>query len=568
MALLGPSFQIGRSALAAYQSALAIVGQNIANVGNPEYTRLSGRLAPQLGGASLGGAAPGAGVRLAQLNRHIDESIEAQLRLSLATRSGADLRKQQLSRVESLYNELSDQDLSTQLTHFFSSFGEVQTAPTDNAPRQGVIVAADAMIRTLQRQRTGLLTQIGDLNKLAMEGARRAGEIAGEIAYLNEQIVSEEARSQGVSGPLRDRRDTLLKELSEYMNTSVREQPNGSINVYVGSQPLVEFNRSRGLTTQVELVDGFERAAVRFADDQSTVVMRAGKLHGIVDTRDVQLAGQVRRLDQLARGVIREVNQVHAQGRGLSAWTSISSTNAAADPGAALNTGAAGLPFEVKNGTFIVHVRDKATGQEITRQVEIDLDGIGANDTTLATLANDLDEVPGLAATVGTDGRLNISGEAGQEFWFSEDSSGVLSAVGVGAFFSGVDAATIAIRDDLRADPRLIAASASGQTNDGDNAGKLALVGDAASALLASQTIHDFHAQTISALAVTTAGAQSEFDASDAVFSSLTAQREAVSGVSLDEEALNLQKYERAFQGASRYLTVLDSLADEVLALV
>ena len=35
MGLLGPSFQIGRSALAAYQAAIAVVGQNIANVGNP-----------------------------------------------------------------------------------------------------------------------------------------------------------------------------------------------------------------------------------------------------------------------------------------------------------------------------------------------------------------------------------------------------------------------------------------------------------------------------------------------------------------------------------------------------
>ncbi|QOJ14716.1 MAG: flagellar hook-associated protein FlgK [Planctomycetia bacterium] len=568
MALLGPSFQTGRSALAAYQSALAIVGQNIANVGNPNYTRLSGRLTPQLGGPTLGGVAPGAGVRLSHLNRHIDESIESQLRLAIATRSGADVRRTQLSRVESLYNELTEQDLSTQLTQFFSSFGEVQTAPADGAPRQGVLVAADAMVRTIRRQRSGLLTQISDLNQLAVEGARRAGEIAREIAQINQQVVSEEARGQSVSGPLRDRRDTLLKELADYMNVQVREQPNGSVNVYVGSQPLVEFNRSRGLTTQIELVDGYERASIRFADDQSSVVLRAGKLAGIVETRDVHLVNQLDRLDGLARGLIREVNQVHGQGRGLTGYSSMQSAHFAANPAAPLGSTAAGLPFPVQNGTMIVHVRDPQTGQEITRQIEIDLDGIGSNDTTLETLANDLDEVPGLNAFVGSDGRLNISGENGQQFWFTEDSSGVLSAVGIGAFFTGTDAATIDVSADLRRDPGLIAASASGAINDGDNAGLLAVLGDRASGLLGGVGLHTYHSRTISELAVSTAAALGELDASDTVFASLTAQRESISGVSLDEEAINLQKFERAFQGATRYLTVLDSLADEVLSLV
>ena len=53
MAILGSAFQIGRSALAAYQSAIAITGQNIANVGNANYTRQSGRLAALSGGMTL-----------------------------------------------------------------------------------------------------------------------------------------------------------------------------------------------------------------------------------------------------------------------------------------------------------------------------------------------------------------------------------------------------------------------------------------------------------------------------------------------------------------------------------
>ncbi|HPM23874.1 MAG TPA: flagellar basal body rod C-terminal domain-containing protein, partial [Phycisphaerae bacterium] len=87
-------------------------------------------------------------------------------------------------------------------------------------------------------------------------------------------------------------------------------------------------------------------------------------------------------------------------------------------------------------------------------------------------------------------------------------------------------------------------------------------------ALLGGVSIEAYHAMTINGLAVTTAAASTAQEAADMVYSSLLAQREATSGVSLDEEAINLTKYERAFQGASRFLNVLDSLSDEILSLV
>ena len=48
----------------------------------------------------------------------------------------------------------------------------------------------------------------------------------------------------------------------------------------------------------------------------------------------------------------------------------------------------------------------------------------------------------------------------------------------------------------------------------------------------------------------------------------LLAQREALSGVSLDEEAINLIRQQRAFQGASRLIAAVDELMQQILALV
>lgn len=567
MGLLGPSFQIGRSALAAYQSAIAVVGQNIANVGNPDYTRQTTRLSSVVGGPVLGGIAPGAGVRVSALRRHIDEAIENQLRTALGNREGANVTQASLSRVETLYNELTDQDLSSQLGEFFASFSRLQTSPEEMTTRNLVISAADILVRTIHRQRSGLLQLTRDMNQEVEFAAQRAGEITAEIARLNQKVVAAEARGQGASGPLRDRRDALLRELAQIMQIQVREQQNGSINVYVGGEPLVEFDRSRGPKVERVRDNGLERTEVRFADTNGTVVLRGGQLFGLTQARDVHLAEQIERLDRLANAVIFEVNRIHTTGRGLVGYTSMTGTYDVLDPNAALNSSGAGLPFPVVNGTLIVHVRDKATNTEITRQIDVDLDGIGA-DTTLADLAASLNAVGGISSSVTTDNRLRIDAANGFEIWFSEDSSGALAALGVGTFFQGQTAADIAVNESIRNDARLISTSLTGEPGDGQNAGRLARVADAASSLLSAFSVEEFHAATIGGLAVTVSIARTEAEASDAVYSGLLAQREAVSGVSLDEEAINLAKFERSFQGAARFLSVLDRLADEVLALV
>lgn len=567
MAILGASFQIGRSALAAYQSAISIAGQNIANIGNPNYTRMTGRLNALEGGPTLGGVSAGGGVNLSALERHVDEALEARLRMAIGSLAASQSSYQTLGEIEALYNELTDYDLSTQLAYFFNTFADLQNDPSEMTARNLVLEEADAIIRTLQRQRGTLLDKADDLNTAIEQATERASEIADEIASLNELIVVQESRGPGFSAPLRDRRDGLLRELSELMDIEVRERSNGSINVYIGSEPLVEFNRSRGLSVETVLEDGLARATVRFADNNGTVIIRDGRLAAQLEARDAHLIGQVDALDELARGLIYEVNRVHSTGRGLIGYTSLTGTYAVDDTTAALNGTQAGLPFPIENGSFIVHVRNQDSGQTITRLIEVDLDGIG-QDTSLDSLMQQLDAVPGLNASITTDNRLQLDPEGGNEIWFSEDSSGALAALGVATFLDGTDAATIEVTEAVRNDARLIAASLSGETGDGDNAGRLAVLGKASSSLLNNQSVQDYQAAMVNEVAIQASAAYTAHEAADAVYGSLLAQRESVSGVSLDEEVINLTRYEYAFQGAARYLGVLDTLSLEVLNLV
>lgn len=569
VALLGASFQIGRSALAAYQAAIAVAGQNIANLGNPDYTRQTGRLSALIGGPVLGGVAPGGGVRLGELQRHVDEALENRLRLATGQRSASDTVARTLYQTETIYNELTEQDVSTQLGALFASFAQLQANPQDASTRNLVVASADDLVRSFSRQRAALLGQVRDLNQEAIDAVRRANGLISEIAALNERIVATESDGASVAGALRDRRDGLLRSLSELMDVQVRQQRSGSINLYVGSEPLVEFNRARGLVVETELADGLELSRIRFADDRGLVRPGGGRLGGVLAARDKHVVGQFERLDRLARGLIWEVNRIHSGGVGTVGYESVTSNYAVRDAGAALSAAEAGLAFPVVNGTFQVKVRDRDTGAIITRQIEVDLDGLGGDDTTLARLAGTLDGVPGLRAEVTGDRRLRVTADAGSEFWFNEDESGALAALGVAAFFSGTSAGDIEVDAQVRGDVRRIATSLAGGLNDGRIAGAIAgLAGSSAvSALLDFQSVSDFHAGSVGMLAVEGAAARTAAEASEAVYAALYAQREAISGVSLDEEAINLSRFERAFQGATRYIGVLDTLTSELLSI-
>jgi flagellar hook-associated protein 1 FlgK len=54
-------------------------------------------------------------------------------------------------------------------------------------------------------------------------------------------------------------------------------------------------------------------------------------------------------------------------------------------------------------------------------------------------------------------------------------------------------------------------------------------------------------------------------DSSDSVLASLAESRDSVSGVSLDEEGVNLIAYQKSYDAAARYMTVLDEIMDKLI---
>jgi flagellar hook-associated protein 1 FlgK len=150
---------------------------------------------------------------------------------------------------------------------------------------------------------------------------------------------------------------------------------------------------------------------------------------------------------------------------------------------------------------------------------------------------------------------------------FSQDSSGTLAAVGINTFFDGSTARDIKLNATVQGDPALLAAAKNGEPADNQTARLVAGLETKAITALKGQNLKDTYQSTVTAVGVAAASAKTDAEATQAVTDTLTAQREALSGVSLDEEAINLMKEQRAFQGAARVISAVDEMLKTLLAI-
>ncbi|MGB7159839.1 MAG: flagellar hook-associated protein FlgK [Tepidisphaeraceae bacterium] len=566
MSLIG-ALNIGKSALATQQAAIQTTGNNIANAGNADYTRQTARISPTKDHQIRPGVFIGTGVNLTSIQRHIDEALEGRIRGSISDNESADTTQQWIGRVESVLNELSDDDLSSQLSTFFNSWSNLANKPQDVGLRQVVVQNGDTVASWMQTLRGQLGALRSDVDSRLTAQVNDANELSEQIADLNTEIVLSEGGGSGQANGLRDQRDGLIKQLSQLIDVRAVEQTNGTLNLYVGSDPLVLNGESRGLTMRQETIDGEVSTIVVFKQNDGNVRMTSGQVGALSDVRK-QLGDYLDKLDTLAGNIIFELNKLHGSGQGLEGFANVSATNTVTDPTVALNDEQSGLAFKPNNGSFVVHVKDKASGLVTSTLIEVDLDGLNADDTTLNDLTTALDNVADLSATSAA-GLLKIAADSNDvEISFSQDSSGVLAALGVNSFYTGRDAGDIAVSATIKANPSLLAAAKNGEK--GDNQTALAIAGLESAKLpsLDGASLKEKYQSLVNEVAIAASDAKTNAEATRVVKETLEAQREALSGVSLDEEAINLIRQQRAFQGASRLIAAVDELMQTILQLV
>ena len=146
------------------------------------------------------------------------------------------------------------------------------------------------------------------------------------------------------------------------------------------------------------------------------------------------------------------------------------------------------------------------------------------------------------------------------------DAQGLLAALGVNALLRGNSAASFGLEPDIAADPTLIAAGCSGASGDNANALRLADLADLRLEALGGETVSGFLSRLIGKVGTDAAAAQRVEQSTLLLRDAAENQREAVSGVNQDEEAVNLIRFQQIYQFASRYIKTIDDLMNLLLS--
>jgi flagellar hook-associated protein 1 FlgK len=546
-----------------------VTGNNIANAGTEGYSRQVARLAPIGDTMSASGKYVGTGVGVTSIQRQVSGALNEGLRDASSEQSAADTLNAQLTQLQSTFGALNDSDISSQLTSFFNSFSTLANNPANPGQRAVVIQSGESLAENLKLLRSQVTTMRQNTQAQISTVVKTADSLAQQIATLNGQIA---AAGPQQSNALMDQRDIALSQLAEIMDIRVIDQGGGNLNVLAGSVPLVTGNVSRGITTkQVQDPTGtYDSTQVVFGDNGDEMTISGGQLGGLINARDNYITPAVATIDQLAGGLINAVNTIHSQGQGLAGFSTVIGTTQVLDPTAALNAANTGIAFPPANGSFNLYMKDAVSGQITTKQINVNLSGQGTQ-TTLAGLAAAITAAGGgtVTGTVSPAGKLVIaSSNSNVTFGFGEDTSGTLAALGVNTFFSGSNALNISINQGLKDNPDYLATGRGNNAGSNQNAQALALAGAAAVSQLGGQGITDFYTAYIGDLASQAKTASDNASAQRAIHDTLFSQQQAISGVSMDEEAINLTQFQRAFEGSARFISVVDEMMQTVLGLV
>jgi len=576
---LTAAIHIARSALTASQIGIQVAGNNIANVATAGYSRQVGRFSPARGDGSQRGVMIGGGVEVRAVQRQIDTALQGRLWDSASNQAAAFAQSQVFSQIESTLGELGDNDLSSELSSFFKGWSEKanQTQSSTAVVQQG-----DKLAEFMRRLRSDLIDQRRQIDRQLSAGVERANQLLGQVADLN-RAVSDAEVGGTTANTLRDQRDDAISELSTLMNVTVVDRGPEGMDVLAGSTPVVLAGQARGLELRRQTVNGEVQVSISTGPDGQQLEVSSGELGSLLASRAGAVDSTVAKLDTLASQLIFEINKLHSTGVNLAGLRSTTGTLRlpASGRGLALNdptnSSLADLPFGATNGGFSINIRQQGTGTVQTVRIPVNLDGLTnagtpgfGDDTSAEDIRAALDAIPGLTATFTPEGRLDLRADTGFDFSISDDSSGAPAVLGLNAYFTGTDAADIGIRADLKADASLLTTGriVGGQFIENGTALAVAGLQELGITGLNGQSFADSWRESVQVVGADAATALSNAESTTVVRESLEAQRAAISGVSIDEESINLLDFQRQYQGAARVISIADELTRELMQLL
>lgn len=516
------SLNIAQQALSVNQSAITVVSNNIANVDNQNYSKLSPILADVVNPINIPGAVAQAnslsGVQLSKIQRYTDSFLQNYYWNQNSTSSYYTKYSSSASDVENIMNTMQNSGLSNAISSFYKAVGNLNNNPTDASARANFVSTAENLCSVLNQSYSNLAdirkSLVGDVNVL---GSIDSSEISSETTSVNsilDQLASvndslTKTTASGIaSSSLLDERDSLLTQLSSYLNVTIETNDNGTANVSLGKYDLVSGSA----------VSGYLDAVAGTTSNPAQI--------NIVDSNNNIL------------------------------YSNINSTITDGSMAAILDIGGSNASKFTING------------------VESDLDTLASS---FANIMNDIQR-----GDPNSDGSVALCiNSATKQLIQATNPLFVNSSTGTA---TGVSASNISFNSTVANDPNLIAtarvsaavfAAGTYVSDTGNNANSTMLLQSRSNTYnnpvkgenLNGQTIEGYLATTVSSIGYSVSNISNSETTQSSVLSQIKSQLSSEKGVNLDEELANLVKYQQAYQAAAKVFSTCNSLMETLMNL-
>ena len=544
---------MGRRALELAQMRVQTTAHNISNADTESYSRQevsSTTTRPEL----VPGGLLGTGVRPDTIERISSRFLENQLLAERQVKGQLDLQSTAFSHIEEVFSESQVGGLSEALSAFFAAWQDLATNPEGVAERQVLVSQAGALTRQFVLYAQGLERVDRDMRADLDASVAKINEITLRVADTNKSIAAAEAGGQPAND-LRDNRDRLLNELADLTEFSVID--NGTVSdftVQVRGQTLVQGVRQQSIDV-VSDASGLPALAIEQGSGWRNffdlpVLGRVGGALSVL--RDALPAAQVG-LNEVAVFFAANVNALHREGFAIDGTTGldffVAPMQGAPDAG---NAGGATISTpQVVDASLITGHRYEVSfvAADSFQVTDVDTGAV----VVPAAPANYVSGSPvafdGLTVTLGDGSGPPVAGDL-----FVVDANP--------NYFS-----SIAVDPAIESNPQRVAAALSlaGLPADNENARRIAALENAAIMSGGTGTLIDSLSSLVSQAGIDSSRAKVGLERQSLVVDQVIAQREAVSGVSIDEEAANLVEFQRSYQAAAKVISTVDQMLEILL---
>ena len=306
---------ISSSAVAAYQRALSTVSNNIANVSTEGYSRQTSTL-QQSAPAKQANMYLGTGVLFTAVKRSFDTFAESNLR-----NSNTDLATQvpMVEYTQRVMDIMGDKSvgLSSALDSYFEAARSLSVDPASSVLRTGFLRATEG-VGSRFAELSGQLNLVSTETKQALESAAgQLNTLTEQLALVNQQLTKATSLD-GQPPELLDRRDLLLREISQYSRINTHFTANGIVSVSLGASMkqslVVDGLKSRPIGFAPDSVSKLDMVIDPFGNSEPLAGASGGTMGGMNAFITQVLEPAQKNLDFIAQSFVDEVNGIQKNG--------------------------------------------------------------------------------------------------------------------------------------------------------------------------------------------------------------------------------------------------------------